>query len=304
MTLQQLVFFTAIHQYGSFTTAANELFISQSSLSKQIISLEKELGIELFVRNTRHICLSEAGEQILPHVLSIVGKYQEMKNCAALVEQSAQGVIKLGGVPVLSIYGITHALLKFETLHPEFSVEIAETKTSYILSRLAACSLDIGIVRLAYPLEYDSGSMLVIPLVDDEQVLVTSSDHPFVRRERISLAEAMGETFVQLNSDPVVAAHHIQQIELMLPDVTLHLSNMKMDSIKQCILQKGWVSLMMREVAQAAFLPEAHIVLLQEPLRLTLCAVLRREDPNPACQALISFLTTYFRKKTIYPQSF
>ncbi len=304
MTLQQLVYFTAVYRHGSFTNAANELYISQSSLSKQIISLEKELGAELFVRTTRNIHLSEIGERLLPHASRMVEEYVEIMRCAEQAQQNKKCLIQLGGVPVLSIYGITEAILQFETLHPELHVEVMETKSVDILNRLSAHTLDIGIMRLSLPLEWDSNSLLVIPLVDDQQVLVTPSDHPLAKRDRIFLSEAAGDVFVQLNSDPLVAAYHVHQVESQLPDTSLHLSKMKMDSIKQCILQKGWVSLMMEQVAQAIFLPETHIIPLEDPLRLTLCAVLRREEPRAACQALVRFLTARFVGKTSFDQHF
>ena len=304
MTLRQLAYFTAVYRHRNFTNAANELYISQSSLSKQIIALEKELGVELFVRTTRNIHLSEIGERLLPHALRMVEEYNEIMRCAERAQQNKKSLIQLGGVPVLSIYGIMEAILQFEILHPELHVEVIETKSVDILNRLSAHTLDIGIMRLSLPLEQDSNRLLVIPLVDDQQVLVTPSDHPLAARNRIFLSEAAGDVFVQLNSDPLVAAYHVHQVESLLPGTPLHLSKMKMDSIKQCILQKGWVSLMMEQVAKAIFQPEAHIVPLEDPLRLTLCVVLRKEEPSATCQALVRFLAARFAGKTCFNQHF
>lgn len=61
MTLQQLTYFVAIQQYGGFIAAAEELYISQSSLSKSIMTLEKELQVKLFLRNSRTTRLSGSG---------------------------------------------------------------------------------------------------------------------------------------------------------------------------------------------------------------------------------------------------
>ena len=66
MKIQQLVLFLAIEKNGSFFKAAEECFISQSALSKQIRSLEEELGVELFNRSSRTASITEAGRHLVP----------------------------------------------------------------------------------------------------------------------------------------------------------------------------------------------------------------------------------------------
>lgn len=67
MQLQQLRYFIEVAQTGSISTAAKNLYLSQPSLSQQIINLEKELGISLLIRHSRSVSLSDAGEQFLVH---------------------------------------------------------------------------------------------------------------------------------------------------------------------------------------------------------------------------------------------
>jgi hypothetical protein len=78
VTLQQLNFFLALVKYEKYTTAANELYISQSSLSKQILNLERELGVKLFNRNTRNIELTSIGDQLVGGAQKIVSEYEKM----------------------------------------------------------------------------------------------------------------------------------------------------------------------------------------------------------------------------------
>ena len=66
MELRQLKYFVKSAEYLNFSVAAKHLFITQSTLSQQIKQLEYELGFELFLRNSRHIQLTEAGEEFLP----------------------------------------------------------------------------------------------------------------------------------------------------------------------------------------------------------------------------------------------
>jgi len=300
MTLQQLSFFIAIHRYGSFTAAAEELYISQSSISKSMIALEKELGAELFVRSTRKIRLSEMGRRILPHAAQMVQEYEELLCYAAQVQHSHSHAIHIGGVPVLSIYGLTEVIMQFESLHPEFTTDVCEIKTAEILSRISDRSLDVGIVRLSLPLSQKSRNLTIVPLIDDYQVLAVPKEYRPKVSGPISLRKAAGMTFVQINSDPLMAAYHVEQLKAFLPDAPVHLSNTKIDTVKQYILQRGWASLVMQKVAQASFEPEVRTITLSDPLCLTLCAVLRKDEPTAGARGLVHFLKSHFPGQTIF----
>ena len=78
MEIRQIQYFLSIVETGSFSAAADEQFISQSSLSKKIIALEKEFGVSLFDRSKRKVFLTEAGETFLEHARKINLAYQAM----------------------------------------------------------------------------------------------------------------------------------------------------------------------------------------------------------------------------------
>ena len=97
MTLQQLSYFVAIQQYGGFTAAAEELYISQSSLSKSMISLEKELEVKLFLRNSGKTRLSGAGEKLLPYAMEIVENFNSINEICRTAAFDEEHRLSLGG---------------------------------------------------------------------------------------------------------------------------------------------------------------------------------------------------------------
>ena len=78
MEIKQIQYFLAVAEAGSFSTAAEELYISQSSLSKQIIALEKELDIQLFDRSKRKISLTDGGRSFYKHALHLNKIYKAL----------------------------------------------------------------------------------------------------------------------------------------------------------------------------------------------------------------------------------
>lgn len=90
MLLRQIKYFVTVVDTGSFTEAAEECFISQSAISQQILSLEKELGVQLLVRSTRRFTLTEPGKYL----------YSHGKNCSAKLKN-----LKTAPLPLLPVRG-------------------------------------------------------------------------------------------------------------------------------------------------------------------------------------------------------
>lgn len=80
MLLRQIKYFVTVVDTGSFTEAAEECFISQSAISQQILSLEKELGVQLLVRSTRRFTLTEPGKYLYSHGKKLLGETEKLKN--------------------------------------------------------------------------------------------------------------------------------------------------------------------------------------------------------------------------------
>ena len=130
-------------------------------------------------------------------------------------------------------------------------------------------------------------------------LLVPKTD-PLAGEEAVCLEQAEKLTFVQLNSDPLVAAYHTDWLKSVLPDAPVYLANTQLSTIKQYILQRGWASLVMEKVAQYAFAPEVCSLALSQPLCLTLCAVLRKDISNYDARELVRFLRAQLPGKTSF----
>lgn len=297
MTLQQIIFFITIYKNKSYTAAAKELGVSQSVLSKQMMALEKELGAKLIVRNVRHMKLTPHGEVLLPHALQMAKDYREILHCAAR-QRARQETITLGGVSVLNTYGITEALIDFEGAYPSCSIDIWESETNNVLSGLYDHSLDIGIGWFQLPIERESERLNLIPLIDDEQVLIASPGLFPSGTQEIPLSQLKNKYIVLQNTDPIVSAYHLQTLHSHLHQDNVQLLNLKMDSLVQFILKKSCVSIMMKQVAETVFAPQVPIFPLSHPLTLTLCILLPKHGASENCRRLVQYLREAFQGRS------
>src|SRR4030042_517058 len=153
METRQIQYFLSVVDTGSFSAAADEHYISQSSLSKMIIALEKELGVSLFDRSKRIVFLTPAGEAFLGHARKLDATYKAM-----MVEldgyKSTPDSFSIATIPVLTQYGITTLLAQFRDSHPNIRFSLDEIDGLNILPTLDEHRFDLAFTRHNY-LNYD-----------------------------------------------------------------------------------------------------------------------------------------------------
>ena len=121
MTFMQLEFFIAVMESDTFLDAADKLNISQSSLSKQIMNLEKELGVTLLDRSRRSASPTRAGRLFYEDALKLMVDFEQMKGHMAPFSDAVAGQIHLGTLPILSQYKITPILRGFCEAYPNYT---------------------------------------------------------------------------------------------------------------------------------------------------------------------------------------
>jgi LysR family transcriptional activator of glutamate synthase operon len=195
MEIRQVKYFLSIVDTGSFSAAADDHYISQSSLSKMIISLEKELAVSLFDRSKRKVILTEAGEAFLQHARTLVADHNAM-----LVEldgyKSAADIFSIGAIPVLTQYSIAALIAQFKDKHPHLPFNLEEIDGLNILPALDEHRFDLVFTRHNY-LDHEQYESLEI--CQDKLLLVVSKKNRHANRSSISLNELSGENFIMFD---------------------------------------------------------------------------------------------------------
>lgn len=290
MTLEQLQYFLAVEKYMNFSIAADDLCVSQSSLSKQIKAIENELSVTLFNRNTRNITLTNAGMEFSIHAKRIVDEHNKMLN--ALKDYSSQNKrsICITSIPVMNQYGVTDMITSFKKGYPDVDMIITEKDTQYVIKSLENPHTDLVILRERF---LPQGDYKIFPLVDDELVLITNSSHRFADRESIHLSEAANENFILLSTETCLYNTCLEECTKagFIPH-TLH-TNIRLETIKSFVLQGLGVSLMMNKMARYFADPNIRIIKLHEKPILTLSIVTRDEPLSSVCSTFIKYAMNF-----------
>ena len=192
MEIRQIQYFISIVETGSFSAAADEHYISQSSLSKVIIALEKELGVSIFDRSKRKIFLTEAGEAFLGHARKLNTTYKamvvELDGYKANVDS-----FSIAAIPVLTQYGITTSIAQFKDLNPSIRFSLEEIDGLNILPALDERRFDLAFTRHNY-LNHDQYASLEI--YRDKMLVMVSKNNQYAKRSSISLKELSKDNFI------------------------------------------------------------------------------------------------------------
>jgi DNA-binding transcriptional LysR family regulator len=174
VNLHQLRIFYTVARLGSFSRAAEELRISQPSVSIQVADLERSLGVELFEQLGRRIYLTEAGRVLEDYARRILGLAEEARVALDEIKGMRRGRLALGATTTPGTYILPRALGVYQERYPQVVVTLEIATARRVQEKLTRNELDLGVVGA----EGLSPELVAEPLADDELVLVTRPSHP------------------------------------------------------------------------------------------------------------------------------
>ncbi len=192
MEIHQLEYVLAIAKYHNFTRAAEELKTSQSSLSQQISKLENELGINLFVRTTRSVHITQAGAEFIRHAKRIMAEVTETRRSINEFVSIEKGSISLGIIAVIGHSNIPNLLVSFQNNSHSIKINLVEGECLELLRMLNSSQIDAAICQLTNP----DPNFQLYPLMTDKMVVVTNHLHPFATRKSVDIKELQNERLI------------------------------------------------------------------------------------------------------------
>ncbi|MFE0102081.1 LysR family transcriptional regulator [Streptomyces sp. NPDC059009] len=193
MQFQQLLYFVAVAETRHFTRAAEQVHVSQPSLSQQVRALESELGAELFSRARGNIALTDAGEALLPLARRILADADTARIEVQELAQLRRGRIRLGATPSVCTGLLPEVLRSFHDRHPGIQLLLEEGGSHDLVRQLARGALDLALVVL--PLPSPSPALTTVELLREDLVVVASADAPPLGK-RVRVADLEGERLV------------------------------------------------------------------------------------------------------------
>jgi len=192
MNLKQLEVFLAVVEKGSFSRASEATFITQSTVSQHISSLEAEFDLKLLDRSRKIVLPTEAGKLLLTYARQIVSKVREIPPAMKKFRGLEDTVIKIGASNIPGNYLIPAILPLFTARYPRVSLTVLQGDSRETLDRLKKEEIEVGIIGTLF----EDKNIDFHPLGKDKIALVVKGDHRWAGGKPISPKEMLTERFI------------------------------------------------------------------------------------------------------------
>ncbi|WP_308036641.1 LysR family transcriptional regulator [Actinoplanes sp. DH11] len=198
MELRHLEYFVAVAEERHFTRAAQRMRVAQSGLSASIRSLERELDAELFVRHTRRVELTDAGQALLTEAHRTLASAAAARNAVAAVRGLLRGSLSIGAEQCLGVIDMAPLVASFRRAHPGVEIRLGYAGSGHLIDQVRLGRLDAGFVAL--PGSSPEGVRL-LPLAAERMMLLCHPAHALADTESVSVDDLAGEEFVDFSGD-------------------------------------------------------------------------------------------------------
>ena len=179
MNFDQLRSFVEVARFGNFTRAAEELYLAQPSLSRQIAALEQDLGAELFHRARGGSTLTAAGASLLPLARRMLADAESVRRELAELAGLERGRVRLGATPTLCISLVAEVMSAFHGEHPAIELHLSEQGSRRLLDELGSGELDLALITTSDGASAGAAERFTVtPLLVEELVVVSSAAAP------------------------------------------------------------------------------------------------------------------------------
>ena len=197
MLFRQMKYFIAVVECNSFTEAAEQCYISQSAISQQIRSLEKELGVELIHRENRRFTLTPAGEYFYEQSKGILNEVEDIRRETFRIGKDKEMELKIGYLRCYSGQELHQAVAEFSRLYPEVSIHIVNGthEELYDLLRFGGADLVLTDQRRAFSDKYANFQLLKCGCYAELSVR-----SPLAEQESVTMEELKRQACILISS--------------------------------------------------------------------------------------------------------
>ncbi|MCP2164056.1 LysR family transcriptional regulator [Goodfellowiella coeruleoviolacea] len=206
LTIQQLRVVIAVHDAGSFTAAAEQLRLAQSSLSRTVLEVERRLGVTLFERTTRRLVPTAEGREFVAIARATTDAFDaNLRHFSGFLD-GHRGQVRIAALPSLAAILLPPVISAYRRRHNRVELSIEDALADEVLDRVRSGAVDLAVTvvsALAQPLD----DLDVSPVATDQFCCVFPRDHRFAGLAELSWADLADEPFISFDRTTSIRQH-------------------------------------------------------------------------------------------------
>jgi DNA-binding transcriptional LysR family regulator len=198
LDLKRLHVLAEVARRGSFSAAADSLYLSQSAVSQQVATLEREVGMSLLERTSNGPKLTDAGNTLVDHAEAAIARLEEAEQEVAAIAGLEGGELRVASFPTASAGLLTEALSKFTGRHSSVRLSVTEAEPVESLPMLRAAEVDLAITfdYTLLPAKEDDRDIDRELLLTESMHIALPRDHPLAASDGVDLADLADEPWL------------------------------------------------------------------------------------------------------------
>jgi DNA-binding transcriptional LysR family regulator len=293
LDIHQLEIFTKVAELKSFSKAAQEMYLTQPTVSQHISSLENYLGIKLLDRLGKEVALTKAGEILYPYAKQMTALRGEAQQALDHFMGKKTGHLVLGASTIPGEYILPPLLGQFKTLYPEIRITLRIGDTEKIVGELLNGTIELGVTgaKITHTrIKYSS-------FVEDELIVVVPKGHRWWQKKSIDVQELKDEPFIMREEGSgtrISMEKRLHKLGISSDDLKIIAEVGSTTAVKQAIKANLGTSL----ISERAVEEEIRLKLLKKiPIkkvrfnRTFFIIQDKKRTASPLCKALIQFLS-------------
>ena len=252
MNLKQLEAFVQVSESGSFSKAAKELFLTQPTISAHISSLEKELNVRLFIRNTKEVSLSDDGKDLYRYAKQITDLEKAIDERFYMDSDDGKHFITIAASTIPAQYLLPKVLMCYRERYPKEQIKIMETDSSEVVTQVVDHMVDVGFTGTVLEKKHCK----YIPFYKDELAVITPDtpeyrilkeqnrdDIDWIKRKPLILREEGSGTRKE-------AEKQLKNAGISMEDLDIVASIANQETIKKSVKQGMGITVLSRLAAE------------------------------------------------------
>jgi DNA-binding transcriptional LysR family regulator len=195
--IHRLEVFLAVVQHGSFTRAAEHLFLTQSAVSHQIASMESDLGIELLTRSRKAVEPTAVGKVLAEEARRVMASLEQAESAVKLAARPGAGRLRIGASATACQHLIPDPLREFQDCFPDYSLSVTPGDSPQVAEAVTNGDVDLGIVIQPEQRSSASSKLDYHALFDDELGLIVGRLHPWAARGKVDRRDLPNQRLIQ-----------------------------------------------------------------------------------------------------------
>lgn len=213
MQFNQLKYVLKASECKNFSLAAKACFVSQPTLSQQIINLENEIGIKLFVRHSKSVSLTPAGEEFILYAKRIINDIDNLNSIIKDYKSLSRGKLKIGVLWIIGYLPLSEQVSNFITNNPNIDVIVKVDGSNNLLDMLISREVDVAFLIGSNSL-LTNNYLYSKKIMDDSFVVIISNKNPLSMKKNIAISDLKNEKIIIPSTDSILRKQIMNLFEL------------------------------------------------------------------------------------------